>query len=88
MTLIQLTPRPDWQHQAACRGHDTDWWYPEQGGHRTAATREAKRICRGCPVVAECGQYGIEHEKHGIWGALSERERKAARKLTHQGKAS
>ena len=46
---------------------------PEKGG----STREAKKVCRGCEVRAECLEYALEHdERFGIWGGLSERERR------------
>ena len=40
-------------------------------------TREAKRVCMSCEVRAECLEYALEHdERFGIWGGLSERERR------------
>ncbi|WP_407672362.1 WhiB family transcriptional regulator [Parafrankia discariae] len=33
--------------------------------------REAKRICSGCEVRAECLEYALENdERFGIWGGL------------------
>ena len=38
---------------------------------------EAKRVCRSCDVRAECLEYALEHdERFGIWGGMSERERR------------
>lgn len=46
---------------------------PEKGG----STREAKRICQACAVRDECLEYALEHdERFGIWGGLSDRERR------------
>ena len=46
---------------------------PETGGSR----REAKKACTGCEARAECLEYALEHdERFGIWGGLSERERR------------
>lgn len=37
----------------------------------------AKEICRTCPVKAPCLDYAIRiREHHGIWGGLSEAERR------------
>jgi WhiB family redox-sensing transcriptional regulator len=43
-----------------------------------AAQNQAKRICSGCPVRAECLIDALEHRhEYGIWGGLTERERRA-----------
>ena len=47
--------------------------YPEKGG----STRDAKRICSSCDVRGECLEYALQNdERFGIWGGLSERERR------------
>jgi WhiB family redox-sensing transcriptional regulator len=66
-----------WQERANCLGVDPDLFFPERG----ASTREAKAVCRGCEVRAECLEYALDHgEKFGIWGGLSERERRRVRR--------
>ena len=62
-----------WQDRALCAQTDPDAFFPEKGG----STREAKRVCRSCEVRAECLEYALGHdERFGIWGGLSERERR------------
>ncbi len=62
-----------WQDRALCAQTDPEAFFPEKGG----STREAKKVCRGCEVRAECLEYALEHdERFGIWGGLSERERR------------
>ena len=66
-----------WQEQALCAQTDPEAFFPEKGG----STREAKRICSGCEVRAECLEYALAHdERFGIWGGLSERERRRLRR--------
>jgi len=66
-----------WQDLANCRGADPDLFFPERG----ASTRTAKGICRDCQVRAECLEFAIvSSEKFGIWGMMSERERRKIRK--------
>jgi WhiB family redox-sensing transcriptional regulator len=66
-----------WQERANCLGVDPDLFFPERG----ASTREAKGVCRGCEVQDECLEYALAHgEKFGIWGGLSERERRRVRR--------
>ena len=63
----------EWQDQALCAETDPEAFFPEKGG----STRDAKRVCRVCPVRAECLQYALDHdERFGIWGGMSERERR------------
>jgi len=62
-----------WQDRALCAQTDPEAFFPEKGG----STREAKRICMGCEVKDECLEYALAHdERFGIWGGLSERERR------------
>lgn len=62
-----------WQERALCAQTDPEAFFPEKGG----STREAKRICSGCEVKAECLEYALGNdERFGIWGGLSERERR------------
>ncbi len=66
-----------WQRFANCLGVDPDLFFPERG----ASTREAKEVCRACVVRADCLEYAIVNgEKFGIWGGLSERERRRIRR--------
>jgi WhiB family redox-sensing transcriptional regulator len=66
-----------WQENANCLGVDPDLFFPERG----ASTREAKAVCRGCEVRGDCLEYALAHgEKFGIWGGLSERERRRVRR--------
>jgi WhiB family transcriptional regulator, redox-sensing transcriptional regulator len=68
---------PGWQEQALCAQTDPEAFFPEKGG----STREAKRICSGCDVRAECLEYALANdERFGIWGGLSERERRRLRR--------
>ena len=62
-----------WQDRALCAQTDPEAFFPEKAG----STREAKRVCRSCDVRAECLEYALENdERFGIWGGLSERERR------------
>jgi len=70
-----------WQDQANCLGVDPDLFFPERG----ASTREAKEVCRGCVVRLDCLEFALVNgEKFGIWGGLSERERRRLRRQRAQ----
>jgi len=67
----------DWRSEALCAQADPDAWFPEKGG----STRMAKRICLGCPVKQQCLEYALIHDQRwGVWGGLSERERRCIRR--------
>jgi WhiB family redox-sensing transcriptional regulator len=67
-----------WASEAKCLNADPDVFFPEKGG----STREAKRICSECTVRDECLEYALEEdERFGIWGGMSERERRKLKRL-------
>jgi WhiB family redox-sensing transcriptional regulator len=67
-----------WMLEARCLDADPEAFFPEKGG----STREAKRICAACPVRDECLDYALANdERFGIWGGLSERERRRAKRV-------
>jgi len=79
VTLLPLTDVEElaWQEQALCAQTDPEAFFPEKGG----STREAKRVCLSCEVRVECLEYALEQdERFGIWGGLSERERRRLKK--------
>jgi len=62
-----------WQERALCAQTDPEAFFPEKGG----STREAKKVCLSCDVRADCLDYALANdERFGIWGGLSERERR------------
>lgn len=68
----------EWMLEAKCLDADPEAFFPEKGG----STREAKRICAACPVREECLDYALANdERFGIWGGLSERERRRTKRF-------
>ena len=75
MVAIERLP---WADRAKCLQAEPDTFFPEKGG----STREAKRICKICEVRQECLDYALENdERFGIWGGMSERERRKLKRL-------
>jgi len=72
-----------WQHSARCRGLPSEVFFPEEQEsrrQRRAQEAAAKQICAGCPVIGACREHALRtHEKYGVWGALTARER-----MTHR----
>ena len=76
--LHGVVEEPGWQERALCAQTDPEAFYPEKGG----STRDAKKVCLVCDVRQDCLEYALENdERFGIWGGLSERERRRLRKL-------
>ena len=76
-SALAVTEEKGWQDLANCLGVDPDLFFPERG----ASTREAKEVCRGCVVRDDCLEFALVNgEKFGIWGGMSERERRRLRR--------
>ncbi len=72
-----------WYIDAACRGPHQQIFYPparlERRTDKRLREQRAKQICSSCKVLTECRGYALElKEQHGIWGGLTEKERRAA----------
>ena len=77
LMLEELLRRPLWMRDSACQEHPEVNWFPERGED----TRPAKAVCAGCLVRQECLDLALEQsDKFGIWGGMSERERRRIRK--------
>ncbi|MGW4484301.1 WhiB family transcriptional regulator [Amycolatopsis sp. NPDC004368] len=64
-----------WQQDAVCAEIGVELFFPEKG--ENWHMRHAKQMCSQCPVRAECLQYALDnHERFGVWGGLSERQRR------------
>jgi hypothetical protein len=62
-----------WRERAACCGTDLDVFFPERG--QTASS--ARQVCAACPVRQPCLDYALANRiTHGIWGGMTERERR------------
>ncbi len=74
-----------WQDRALCQEADPEAFFPEQG----ASTRPAKRVCMACEVRAECLGYALDRgERFGVWGGMSERERRRLKSQQRQERAA
>ena len=81
-TVRRLWQVPEWMRDANCAGTKTpDWWFPEKGGNTAVKeTVRALAICEACAVKPECLAFALEGKEYGIWGGLTEQERKPRKK--------
>ncbi|MGW3917860.1 WhiB family transcriptional regulator, partial [Streptomyces sp. NPDC005070] len=69
----------DWSDRGLCRTADPDDLFVEG-----AAQNRAKMLCIGCPVLTECLAYALDQRiEHGVWGGMTERERRALLRRRH-----
>ena len=73
-----------WQLKAACRGPQASVFFPpphfERKDEKLERETRAKSICSSCSVKDECLDYAVAiREPHGIWGGLTDLERKHLR---------
>ncbi len=80
--LDVLTARPAWHADAACREHPEVVFFPELG----QSSAPAKAVCERCLVRDECRAHALaDPTLNGVWGAMSEPERREARKVRSAG---
>ena len=77
-----LLPELEWRERAACLAYPAILFFgvddAETPAERRVREDEAKRICATCEVRDECLDYALAtKEPYGIWGGLTELERKA-----------
>lgn len=84
-------PRPlppvNWRSRGLCVGNPKPF-FEEMPGRRGLGSpevwAEAKAICKHCPIRKPCLQYALDnHIQHGVWGGLSDRERRKLRIAKH-----
>jgi hypothetical protein len=80
--VIEIPLRPEWHARAACHGL-TDLFFPTRG----EATDLPRSICESCPVQPECLEFSLANkERVGIWGGVTERQRRRMRRQARQSK--
>jgi WhiB family redox-sensing transcriptional regulator len=72
---VKLPVALAWRAKGSCRGSDARIFYPPSDDDDLA--EPAKLICSICPVRKPCLEFALStREKHGVWGGLTERERR------------
>lgn len=76
----------DWRHEAACRDEDPELFFPIGNiGPALLQIDEAKRICQSCRVRELCLQWALETcQESGVWGGMSEDDRRLLRRRAVQ----
>jgi WhiB family transcriptional regulator, redox-sensing transcriptional regulator len=72
----------DWIHRARCKDEDPELFFPVgANGASILQAQMAKAICHLCEVRSECLEWALATgQDSGVWGGLSEEERRALRR--------
>ena len=79
----------DWVNHARCKDEDPELFFPVgTTGPAAAQIAAAKAICMMCDVRGQCLEWSMATgQEAGVWGGLSEEERKALRRARRRGEA-
>lgn len=80
----------DWRDTAACRTEDPEMFFPKgDSGPWLTVIEQAKTACRRCPSVESCLQHALtEGIDSGIFGGLTEQERRSVRRTVKRRQIS
>jgi WhiB family transcriptional regulator, redox-sensing transcriptional regulator len=86
---VDVLPRPapsgtaDWRDQGACLRADPELFFPVgNAGQSLLQLDQAKRVCARCTVATACLEWAMASgQEAGVWGGLSEDERRALRRM-------
>jgi WhiB family redox-sensing transcriptional regulator len=79
----------EWVYRARCKDEDPELFFPVgAAGPSVLQVEMAKAICRLCEVRDECLEWALSTgQDAGVWGGLSEDERRALRRARRRGQA-
>lgn len=79
----------DWRHTAACRDEDPELFFPiGTTGPALMQVEDAKAVCRRCDVSEACLNWALENgQDAGVWGGLSEDERRVLKRRRARARA-
>ncbi|MFJ8074118.1 WhiB family transcriptional regulator [Streptomyces sp. NPDC096176] len=79
----------NWRNDAACRDEDPELFFPiGTTGPALMQAKEAKAVCRRCPVAETCLEWAMEvGQDSGVWGGLDEAERRALKRRVSRRRA-
>jgi WhiB family transcriptional regulator, redox-sensing transcriptional regulator len=71
----------DWRSIGACRQEDPELFFPMAQGQGLVQLQQAKAICARCSVRVQCLEFAVQTvQDHGVWGGMSEEERRNLRR--------
>lgn len=82
------TDAPD-RPRAACVDEDPELFFPiGNTGPALLQIEEAKAVCRRCPLMESCLEGALDRNETGVWGGLSEDERRSLKRRAARKRAA
>ncbi|WP_260327844.1 WhiB family transcriptional regulator [Streptomyces sp. Ag109_O5-1] len=84
--MTALPEEEEWRHEAACRQEDPELFFPVGTSvDALVQTRQAKAVCAGCSERLACLAFALDtDQRYGVWGGLSEDERRAMKRRSNK----
>jgi WhiB family transcriptional regulator, redox-sensing transcriptional regulator len=88
--LSQAPTLSDWRARSACLDADPELFFPVGStGPAERQVDEAKLVCATCEVRDACLEWALAaKQEHGVWGGLSEDERRSLRRRKSRQRAT
>ena len=78
---IRQFVRVPWNYEnPACAEVGMEFFYPDRDIEDKIHTKTIVNICKICPHLAECAEWGINRERYGIWGGITANQRRDIRR--------
>lgn len=90
-SMVELMPASEPAGlRPACRDEDPELFFPiGSTGPALDQIAEAKLVCSLCPLLEACRRWALDSgEEHGVWGGLSEDERRALKRAERRRAAA
>lgn len=71
---------PEFTGTEPCTQIGTEMFFTEEEKGRKVSVQHMRRVCGGCPMLEECGEYALHTQVQGFWGGMSEGERRRIRR--------
>jgi len=71
LKFFRLNYNGEVMSQGACNGLNTEMFYPEVVQYTKVETKFYENLCKDCPIIGACLEWGLAHERYGVWGGTT-----------------
>lgn len=88
--MLSQAPLTDWRARSACLQVNPELFFPVGStGPAVSQVDQAKLVCQRCEVQRVCLEWALEEKQdHGVWGGMTEDERRSLRRRTARQRAT